>query len=289
MEYIEPSHIKINLTLRVLDRRPDGYHNIATVFWRLPSPEFLLISENRIGKDAVSAENIEIPGENIVSKTLAKLREEADIPFLSVKIIKSVPPGSGVGAGSGNAAAILRFTRRMYGVKPTPGTVARLGADVAFLAGASEASFASGAGEVLKDLPGEPEARVCIVFPDWSISTKNAYSDIDKSRGKTEQKNSAQENAKKAESEAFEIMSGIMSQRHCGLLPNDFLPVIKEQSAKYRLLAENALASGAFGWGLCGSGSSFFALFPKAGESSASAFYKKSSKEAWINKIYAVE
>ena len=109
MRVILPTFAKLNLTLRVINKRSDGYHNIVSTFLRIPSGDVLYISEASERNDEVSA-NIHLTGENIVAKALRVARENGfKIPYLNVKIHKSIPPGTGLGAGSGNAAAVLRL------------------------------------------------------------------------------------------------------------------------------------------------------------------------------------
>ena len=97
MRIILPTFAKINLTLRVMNRRQDGYHNLVSTFFKIPSGDVLYISESTAGIDVVNS-NIIIHGENIVSKALKIARQEGfKIPPLNIKIHKSIPPGSGLG------------------------------------------------------------------------------------------------------------------------------------------------------------------------------------------------
>ncbi|MDR1943353.1 MAG: 4-diphosphocytidyl-2C-methyl-D-erythritol kinase, partial [Synergistaceae bacterium] len=137
MFFTKTCPIKINLTLRVLGLRGDGYHDIYSLFWRRPSPEILTISPGGAG-DVLSVCGVDVEGENIVSRACRRIRslfgEDALAP-LEMKLHKYLPTGSGVGAGSGNAAALIRwFQMSGSGRVLRCSDVSPLGSDVAFLA-----------------------------------------------------------------------------------------------------------------------------------------------------------
>ena len=140
MPIILPTFAKINLTLRVTNKRPDGYHNLVSTFMKIASGDVLYITESNSGRDAVTAD-MHLTGENIVAKALRIAREEGfRIPPLNVRIHKSIPPGSGLGAGSGNAAAVLQ----LFGAERV---AAKVGADVPFLASGHNLASVSGIGD----------------------------------------------------------------------------------------------------------------------------------------------
>ena len=86
MRIILPTFAKLNLTLRVINKRPDGYHNIVSTFIKIPSGDILYISESTAGIDIVNA-NISITGENIVLKAIRAAREAGfKFPFLNVMV-----------------------------------------------------------------------------------------------------------------------------------------------------------------------------------------------------------
>ena len=118
MRFVQPSAAKLNLSLRVTKKR-EGYHDIVSVFLRLPPVETLLISEARCAeRDEVRVYGTDIgeTKENIVARGLRCAREAGyKVPFLNVEILKTLYPGSGIGAGSGNGAAILRWLAERNG------------------------------------------------------------------------------------------------------------------------------------------------------------------------------
>ena len=246
MRIILPSFGKINLTLRVINRRPDGYHNLVSTFMRFPSGDVMYISESSKGKDEVTAD-IPITGENIVAKALRIAREDGfRIPPLNIKIHKSVPPGSGLGAGSGNAAAVLKW---LGAERVAP----KVGADVPFLASFHMIASVSGIGDHIEPVK-EAMPHGVIAVPEWETSTKEAYAEldaigygVDTMLARTEMRDIYHANA----------------GRKVGLLPNDFLKVLIKKHPKYLELFRMFEKSGADAWGVSGSGSAAFAVLNK--------------------------
>ena len=102
---------------------------------------------------------MKIEGENLVTKAVAAARKRAEIPPLDVELEKFFPAGSGIGAGSGNAGAMLKLLAAEYGAQLSPEETAKLGADVAFLA--SDHVMAEGARRRRKD----DALRAALRFP----------------------------------------------------------------------------------------------------------------------------
>ncbi len=265
MFYHETCSIKINLTLRVLDKRPDGYHEIQTLFWRLPSPETVEIrtgAAKGVLPDRVVAVGAEIPGENIVSKGCTYLRQRhGDLmpEGVDIRIYKHLPQGSGVGAGSGNVAALLRWFRRaVAGDVLDVASLSSLGADVAFLATDDDLALASGVGERLEDVRGSLDLAVVLFFPSWSSDTSAAYRSLDEMRARVPANILS---AEAARAESVKVLDDLRQGRRVGLLPNDFIPCMGARQVYYEALYEVVRDSGAIAWGLSGSGSSCFGLF----------------------------
>ena len=186
MEWIEPCSLKINLCLWVGAAQPDGFHQVRTLFLRLPSPESLTIREIHVDnvKDRLFREGDPFSGEHLVRRTLDLLRRRgAALPPLEVHCPKLVPSGGGVGAGSGNAAALIRWAARYGFDSREPREWAELGSDVPFLAGGSSLAWGEGRGEVLDPLEGGFPCAGFLVFPRWSTPTAEAYRRLDHLRG----------------------------------------------------------------------------------------------------------
>ena len=246
MRIILPTFAKLNLTLRVISKRRDGYHNLVSTFLRIPSGDVLYISEASGNKDVVSA-NIQLDGENIVAKALRIAREEGfKVPYFKVEIHKSIPPGSGLGAGSGNAAAMLKW----LGAEKV---AAKVGADVPFLCSFLNIALVSGTGDHIEPVKEQAPHGV-IAVPEWQTNTKQAYAEldamgfgVDTMLARTEMRDMYTANA----------------GRKVGLLPNDFLKVLLKEHPKYYELFRMFEKAGADAWGVSGSGSAAFAVLNK--------------------------
>ena len=246
MRIILPSYAKINLTLRVISKRQDGYHNLVSTFLRIPSGDVLYISPASGNKDEVSAD-IPLDGENIVAKALRIAREDGfKIPPLNVKVHKSIPPGSGLGAGSGNAAAILWW----LGAERV---AAKVGADVPFLASGLNVALVSGIGEHIESVK-EVSPHGVIAIPDWQTNTRQAYADLDALGFGVDTML-----ARREMRDIYHANAG----KKVGLLPNDFLKVLLKEHPKYNELFRMFDRAGADAWGVSGSGSAAFAVLNK--------------------------
>lgn len=278
--------IKINLTLRIFSRRKDGYHDIYSVFLKKSAAERLTISYNQAENinDVLDVPCVEIRGENIITKTLEWARRQgADIPPLKMKLEKAYPQGSGIGAGSGDAAALINWIERRSGQKFDSAEISGMGADVAFLSRDCQAAEAEGIGEKLTRISGVPEFIWVLAFPRWTSSTPDAYKALDALREKG-LKMSVRENAR---AEAQGIIVRLKRGERTGLLPNDFLSVALSGHDEYAEAFAVAENMGAAAWGLCGSGSAFFALCRGSDEAEKIANAYKNYN--WIQQISRME
>ncbi len=247
MRLILPTFAKLNLTLRVINRRPDGYHNLVSTFMKIPSGDVLYISESTAGIDIVNA-NIPLKGENIVAKALKLAREDGfRIPPLNVEIHKSIPPGSGLGAGSGNAAAVLM----LFGAERV---AAKVGADVPFLCSGKKFALVSGIGDHIEPVEAS-EIHGVIAIPNWETETKSAYAELDALGYEV--------GIMLARTEARDIYHA-NAGRKVGLLPNDFLKVLLKKHPKYNELFRIFESADADCWGVTGSGSAAFAVLKES-------------------------
>ena len=285
MTHIEPCSIKINLNLRVFGRKPNGYHELHTLFWRRPSPEVLTVrfAEGEKSPDKLSVYGAAIPGENLVMRVIEGLRTQDVIahafPPLDIALYKFLPMGSGVGAGSGNAAAIFKWAQRM-GVSLDVKNSADYGADVAFLAGSAGLAYAEGVGEELTAVNEELELPGMIVFPKWFSSTGRAYSLLDDFRKTAGGETTLAE----ARAESQNLLNKLLKSEKAGLLPNDFLPILSSRHLEYEAFFNDAESLGALAWGLCGSGSALFVLF--ADREPLFSLQRFLTGAEWIEKIW---
>lgn len=286
LEELLISPIKINVTLRVLSKRPDGYHEIISLFWKKKGIEGLTIQphdDENIG-DILKTEGIEIDGDNIIIQTLKWARSKCpNIPPLRMSLKKEFPTGSGVGAGSGNASALLLWLEDNYGLEFEIGEVSRIGADVPFLTGAADLAIVRGLGEKVEPLGPVPDLRWLLVFPRWRSDTSSAYMQIDRDRRNIISEHSSGHYRE----EILRVFEKLKLKENIGLLHNDFLDALSKKHIEYRKAFNIAEKSGSLAWGLSGSGSALFMIFSDGlSLNNAKQFL---DREEWIIKTTELE
>ncbi len=182
---------KINIGLRVINRRPDGYHNLETIFYPIPLYDELTVTENE--NDELILEGICIDGnpwDNLVMRVPRLLREDGfQIPPIRVELKKNIPSGAGLGGGSSDAAFMMKMLNEMFSLgmnnQEMEEKVARLGADCAVFI-QNKPVFAEGIGNIFTpidlDLSGW---HLVLIKPDDFISTREAYSSVKPKKANT--------------------------------------------------------------------------------------------------------
>jgi len=177
---------KINLFLEVTGKRPDGYHDLATLFARISlSDDLTLRRTAKAGIELkVSGDPLPVKKEdNIVYKAAAAFFEAFGIkPAVEIKLVKKVPAGAGLGGGSSDAAAALKGLCRLYGVdagrnRGKLGAVAlALGSDVPFFLTEGAFSAGTGRGELLVPVRAKGRLpRIVLVYPGVPVPTGPVY------------------------------------------------------------------------------------------------------------------
>ena len=185
MVYQERAYAKINLGLKIVGKRKDGYHNILSLLQTVDLHDRLIFRDAREGIQIRCA----VPGvprdhRNLVYQAVETLRAELSVDRgVVVDIDKRIPVGAGLGGGSSDAAATIRALNRLWKLDiPFEGQVrmaAQLGSDVPFFLKAGTA-VASGRGEVLKYVRWEEEIFYVLVYPGFPVSTAWAYGQLGK-------------------------------------------------------------------------------------------------------------
>ncbi|HQG77601.1 MAG TPA: 4-(cytidine 5'-diphospho)-2-C-methyl-D-erythritol kinase [Bacteroidales bacterium] len=175
---------KINLGLRITARRPDGFHDIETIFYPVGLCDILemTVNDDKKGKDIFSLSGLGLDADqdgNLVIKAVRKLREAYDLPPLKIHLHKIIPPGTGLGGGSSDAAGALRTMNRVFELALSAQelkTIALdLGSDCPFFIDCQPA-FATGRGENLRQVDAVLEGLyIVLVNPGIPISTREAY------------------------------------------------------------------------------------------------------------------
>jgi 4-diphosphocytidyl-2-C-methyl-D-erythritol kinase len=175
---------KINLGLNVVERRPDGYHNIETVFYPVGLSDVLDVEPSETCTDySFSASGIELggdPEDNLIVKAYRLLRSEYQFPAVDISLVKQIPFGAGLGGGSSDAAFMLKALNESFDLKITVKKLeklaARLGADCPVFI-QNKPVFATGIGNVFTPIDLSLKGYfLLLVKPDIHVSTPEAYS-----------------------------------------------------------------------------------------------------------------
>jgi len=179
---------KLNLGLYVTARRPDGYHEVETVFLPLPWTDVLEVLPAPKGQAAsnLTLTGRPIPGEvatNLCLKAYELLKTDfPDLPAAQMQLHKLVPIGAGLGGGSADAAFALRTLGEVFGLNLTTEQLEnyarRLGADCAFFI-ENTPRLARGKGDVFEPIALSLSGTACVVvYPGLHISTAQAFAGI---------------------------------------------------------------------------------------------------------------
>ena len=182
MTHQELARAKLNLTLDILRKREDGYHDLRMVMQSVDLADRVTLETAESGGITAESDLDFLPrGEGNLAVRAAGvfLRETGlTLPGLRIRLEKRVPVCAGMGGGSSDAAAVLRGLRRMLCPEMPQAELERIGAlvgsDVPFCVRGGTA-LAEGRGEVLTDLPPLPDCCLVICKPDFPISTPELF------------------------------------------------------------------------------------------------------------------
>lgn len=183
------AYAKLNLTLDVLGRRPDGYHNLSMLMQSVALADVLTLEENETGELRVSTNLHFLPNneKNLAAQAALRYWEALGRrpSGLEIEIVKRIPVCAGMAGGSSDAAAVLRALNRLAGEPMSLDELARVGeqvgSDVPYCVLGGTA-LAEGRGERLTVLPPLPECWVVLCKPEFSISTPALFAKIDSVR-----------------------------------------------------------------------------------------------------------
>lgn len=253
----EGAYAKLNLTLDVLGKREDGYHDLQSVMQTISVRDDVEIDigTGKPWKLLCSVEGIPTDERNLAWKA-AKVYCDAmkkDPDGLEIRILKRIPSGAGMGGGSADAAAVLRALNRHYGEPLSIFALAELGAqvgsDVPFCVMCGTA-MVEGRGEKLRKLPDMPDCIFVIVKPDFSVSTPELYQKIDSVTIAKRPDNRAMESA---------LLEGNLEKVVKNVF-NVFDPVVTEDHLELNYIKSLFHQYGAAGYQMTGSGSAVYAI-----------------------------
>ncbi|MBN2762764.1 MAG: 4-(cytidine 5'-diphospho)-2-C-methyl-D-erythritol kinase [Bacteroidales bacterium] len=268
---------KINLGLSITEKRPDGFHNLLTVFYPIGLCDMLeFIEDPKVQKGRINLNitGIKVDGdpmENLCAKAYNLLQSDFNLPGLSVHLHKIIPIGAGLGGGSSDAAFMLKGLNSHFNLSLSTEELeeyaARLGSDCAFFI-RNQPVFAYEKGNVFRDLKLIlDDFYIMLIHPGIHISTSIAYAQIVPS----------------LPVKSPEKIVLLPVERWKDELQNDFEKSLFGKYPEIRTIKERLYKMGALYACMSGSGSSVFGIFsemPSVPEDFSSYFHWKGKLQA---------
>jgi 4-diphosphocytidyl-2-C-methyl-D-erythritol kinase len=265
------SPAKINLYLRILGKRPDGYHELETVMLPLDFGDEISLQLGNAGL-ALECDHPGLPiNDSNIALRAAKLLAEHSGADHGARIIlrKRTPLAAGLGGGSSNAAAVLTGLNRLWNLNVSNdelhGLAARLGSDVNFFLGQG-AALCGGRGERIEPVPCNIAGTILLVNPGFGISTKWAYEHWAKPAAASRLTGKFPEVSLLLHALAEGDLAGVAQ---C-LFNSLEIPSIRKFPV-LSLIKKTMCENGAVGALMSGSGATVFGLFTNSGEAEHSA------------------
>lgn len=255
----EPAYAKLNLTLDVLGKREDGYHDLKSVMQTISLRDDIEIDVGTGKPWVLRCTNDAIPtDERNLAWKAAKVYLDAmnkDPNGLEIRITKRIPSEAGLGGGSADAAAVLRALNKYYDNPLSILALAELGSqvgsDVPFCTLCGTA-MVEGRGERLRKLPDMPDCVFVVCKPDFSVSTPVLYNEIDSCAIAKRPDNVAMESA---------LLAGDLG-KVAENLHNVFDSIVTQKHLELNYIKSIFNSYGAVGYQMTGSGSAVFAIVP---------------------------
>lgn len=247
---------KINIGLNVVEKRPDGYHNLETVFYPIPvqdalevTPTQSLSSEKGYQLKVMGTVLDGSPDDNLIVRAYRLLRDEYRLPPVTLHLYKHIPTGAGLGGGSADAAFTIRALNDQFKLNLSDEKMeelaAKLGADCAFFI-KNKPVFATGIGNEFHSLELSLKGKVLVlVKPDTFVSTKDAYALV---------------NPKKPEKSLPELLAQPIEMWKDTIV-NDFEMSVFKKYPEIACIKDKLYDLGAVYASMSGSGSSVYGIF----------------------------
>ena len=268
---------KINLGLRILDKREDGYHNLVSVFYPVKWCDALEI----IVADDFSfiSEGLKVDGNeehNLCVKAYRILQKEFSLAPVKIALLKNIPMGAGLGGGSADGAFTLSMLNELFKLKLNTDQLKsyalQLGSDCPFFI-ENKPMLVTGKGELMENAAVDlSEYFIEVIYPDIVISTKWAFQEVAKTKHK------------KDDIDAINPFKGHLHQPinyWKEFLINDFEQVVAGIYPEISMLINQLYAKGAVYASISGSGSSVFGIF----EEKPKEIFFKSSFQRFSGKL----
>jgi 4-diphosphocytidyl-2-C-methyl-D-erythritol kinase len=262
-----PAFAKVNLRLHVLGRRPDGYHELRTIFQSITLHDVLELSKLRGRAIELEIDDPALPNgrENLVYRAIEAMRRELNYRGgIHARLSKQIPVARGLGGGSSDAAAAIIGMLQLTGKKmPLARAVeigSQLGADVPFFLFGGRA-LGVNRGDELYPLPDGPKYSVVVVSPsNIAVSTRDAFQWI------------SSELTKRRSPTKISSFCALCWSRQEVPLANDFEGPVFRRHPRLAAIKRELLRQGATEAALAGSGSAVFGLFRSPAQARRSAF-----------------
>ena len=243
---------KINLGLNIVSRRPDGYHNLETVFYPSAVTDVLEIVPSTSGETTLQCygRTVDCPVEkNLVMRAYRLMEEHYAVPAVEMYLYKHIPDGAGLGGGSSDAAHVLTMLNAMFSLGVSEDRLAALaatlGADCPFFV-YNRPMLATGIGDVLTPIDVNVQGKtLLLVKPPVGVSTKTAYSHV----------------APAPASSDLRTDVSLPLPMWDGVVKNDFEPSVFAAYPQLWRMKLSLLRGGAQYAAMSGSGSSIFGIF----------------------------
>lgn len=245
---------KINLGLRVIERRNDGFHNIETVFIPVDLCDVLEFNSSEMPRNTIKITGIlpdNDPEDNLVIGAWKLMQEKYNIPHLSIHLHKAIPIGAGLGGGSSDAAFMLKGINDLFSCgcsnKELKEMAERLGSDCPFFI-ENITALGTGRGEKLQCIDSAlNQYKILLVNPGINISSKEAFSGV--------------KPGKQVQSLKDLLNNPITDWKNC--IYNDFENSIFPKYPRIQEIKSAMYSSGAVYSSMTGSGSTVFGIYSK--------------------------
>lgn len=258
---------KINLGLNIVEKRPDGYHNLETIFYPINLQDALEVTRKE-GEDPayslrISGRTIEgEPEDNLVIKAYRLLKNDYPaIQPVDIHMYKHIPTGAGLGGGSSDAAHMIKLLNEKFALGLTVGQMetyaTRLGADCAFFI-QNKPVFATGIGNIFEPINLSLKGYyIILVKPEVCVSTRDAFAHIAPARPEVSLK---------------EIVTRpIETWKDC--MTNDFEGSVFRTYPEIAAIKDRLYDLGAIYASMSGSGSTVYGIFKESIENVENKFY----------------
>ena len=277
MRFFSPA--KINLFLRVLGRRLNGYHDLETLFERISLGDEIFLTPTRSEISFhTDAENIPAGPSNLAWRAATLLRDRYHVQKgVAIRLKKRIPVSAGLGGGSSNAATVLLGLNRLWKLnlpqKKLLALAAELGSDVPFFILNTPFAVGTGRGEILKKI-NRPKLKIwhCLVKPGFGISTKEAYQGLPPSFLTPQNGN--------VKMLLHSIQKGD-SGRLTELLINSLEVSVNKRVKTILKIKSELIRQGALASLMSGSGSAVFGIFSSRQKADLAARFLKKKNKSW--------